>query len=62
MKKKLSSAWLIVSLFVLPAVLDPENAWSLVFIMANVLGAFLTFTRHNGEYLIDKTKTTNEQK
>lgn len=53
MKKKLSSAWLIVSLFVLPAILNLENGWCLVIIMANILGAILTFTRHNGEYFIN---------
>ena len=61
MKKKLSSAWLIVSLFVLPAVLDLENAWNILFIMANVVLSYKVFTHHNDEYLIDKTITTNEQ-
>lgn len=42
MKKTLVMIWLVVSLFIMPAVLDLENGWVLVFIMTNVIASFLT--------------------
>ena len=51
--KKFSSVWLIVSLFVLPCTLELENAWCILFILANWWGSFRTFKRHNPEYIND---------
>lgn len=49
--KKFSSVWLIVSLFVLPCVLNMENGWCCLIIIANLIGSFLMFRRHNPEYI-----------
>lgn len=49
--KKLSSAWLITSLIILPCVLDMENGWCCLFIMANIIASFLVFRKYNPEYI-----------
>ena len=51
MRKKLSSAWLMISLFVLPCTLDLESGWCCLFIMGNLVASFLTFKKHNPEYI-----------
>ena len=46
-----TSAWFMVSVFVLPAILNLENFNCCLFILANVVGSFLTFKRYNPEYI-----------
>lgn len=49
--KKFSSVWLIVSLFVLPCVLNLENAWCCLVTMGSIIVSFLLFRKHNPEYI-----------
>jgi len=50
--KKLSSIWLMTSLVILPCVLDLERLGCVIFIMANLIGSFLLFKKHNPENII----------
>ena len=50
--KDFSAIWLITSMVILPCVLDMENGWCLVFIMANIIASFLVFKRQNREHFI----------
>lgn len=49
--KALTSVWLIVSLFVMPCVLNAENMWCCVILVVNALASFRAFKRHNPEYI-----------
>lgn len=51
MMKTISSLWLIVSLVVFPCTLNMENGWCCLFIMGNLVASFLTFKKHNPEYI-----------
>ena len=51
--KTFSAIYLIFSFFVLPCTLNLENGWCLLFILANVVGSFLTFKHYNPEYIIN---------
>ena len=50
--KAFSSLWLIVSIAVLPCVLNLEKLGCCLFIMANIVCSFLLFKKHNPEYII----------
>jgi len=49
--KTLSSVLLIVSLFVLPCVLNLENLWCCLAVLASGIGSFLLFKKHNSEFI-----------
>lgn len=49
--KAISAVWLIVSLFVMPCVLNVENLWCCVLIVANAIPSFLVFKKYNPEYI-----------
>lgn len=52
--KTFSAIYLIVSLCIMPCTLNLENGWCCLFIMVNVLAAFLTFKHYNPEYINNK--------
>lgn len=49
--KVLTSLYFIASIFVLPCTLNLENGWCCLFIMGNLVASFLTFKKHNPEYI-----------
>lgn len=38
-------------MFIMPCVLNLENKWCLLFLIGNIIGSFLTFRKHNPEYI-----------
>lgn len=53
MKKAASMIWLIISLFVMPCVLNPEHMGALLFIMVNMAASFLVNRKVNPEIFIN---------
>ena len=52
MKKAASMIWLIISLFVMPCVLNPEHMGALLFIMVNMAASFLVNRKVNPEIFV----------
>ena len=50
--KDFSAIWFIVSMVVLPCLLNLENGWCLLFLMVNIIASFLVFKKHNPEYVL----------
>ena len=50
--KAFSNVWFIVSIVVLPCVLNLGKLGCCVFVMANLVCSFLLFKKHNPEYFI----------
>lgn len=50
--KTFSSICLIVSLFVLPCILDLENIWCCLTIVVCAVASLLVFKHYNPEYII----------
>ena len=50
--KKFSSYWLIISVFVMPCVLNLEMIGCIVFLAVNIGAAFYTFKKYNPEYFL----------
>ena len=49
--KRFSQIWLAGSITVLPCILNLENGWCCLIIIANLIGSFLMFRKHNPEYI-----------
>lgn len=49
--KDFTALWFIASMFVMPCVLNLENLWCLLIVMSNIIASFLTFRKHNPEYI-----------
>ena len=49
--KTFSAIWLIISMFAMPCILNLENLWCLLIVMSNIIASFLTFRKHNPEYI-----------
>ena len=49
--KDFSAIWLIVSIFVLPCILNLERLDCLIIVMVNIIASFITFRKYNKEYI-----------
>lgn len=54
--KRFSQIWFAGSIAVLPCILNLENSWCCLFLMANMVGSFLLFKKHNSEYILTDNK------
>lgn len=50
--KTISAIWLIVSLFVLPCILNLEMMGCILFVALNIGGSFYTFKKYNPEFVL----------
>ena len=49
--KGVSSVWMMCALFLFPCILNLEKLGCVLFVMANLFGAFVMFKKYNREYL-----------
>ena len=50
--KGVSSVWMMCALFLFPCILDLERLGCVLFVMANLIAAFLMFKKYNKEKLL----------